>query len=66
MRDMTEIRNQIEDILNAYDPFKTKRNKETVIHHLLQIIEREQNKSYDNGYRLKFQRRTQNTNEPIV
>lgn len=56
MRDMTEIRNEIEEILNIYAPFRAIKDKQILISQLLELVEREQNKSYDNGYRLKSQK----------
>jgi hypothetical protein len=54
MRDMTEIRREIEEILNIHTYLK---GKEMLIMQLLELIQREQNKSYDNGYKLKSQKR---------
>lgn len=56
MRDMTNIEYELQEILNTYTPLKSVKGKQILISQLLKLIEREQIKSYNNGYKLKSQK----------
>jgi hypothetical protein len=53
MRNITEIKYEIQEILNMSIAFKSINNSENLVDQLLRLIEREKNKSYGDGYALR-------------